>query len=338
MPAIDWAFSSSRRRDAGFGTANGGERDGTLEMTGAGTIAVVGASGQVAKALARAARCTGVDLVAGGRAEVDLCEPVGLMGFLLKTRPRLVVNAAAYTAVDKAESEPELAHRVNAEGAGHLARICALQDLPLVHLSTDYVFDGANTAPYVETDLPAPLNAYGSSKLAGEQAVRSALQRHVIIRTAWLYGPDGTNFVKTMLRLGSQRDELRVIDDQIGQPTSAHDLATAILTIAERLVEPAANDIWGTYHLTGSGSTTWHGFAAETFRLAKAFGAQTPHLVAIPTSKFPLPARRPLHSVLATGKLAKRFGIRLPHWRESLGREFATIIAATNCVAHGEAA
>lgn len=307
-------------------------------MHSSGRIAVVGASGQVARALVRAAGWRGVDLVAAGRPEADISDPVSLMAFLLKAQPRLVVNAAAYTAVDLAESEPTLARCINAEGAGSLARICALLDIPLVHISTDYVFDGSKTAPYVECDRAAPANAYGESKWAGEEAVRAAHERHVILRTAWVYGPDGTNFVKTMLTLGAVRDELRVVDDTIGSPTSARDIADAILDIAEHLRRAPKSNVWGTYHITAGGSTTWHGFANEIFRHARASGARTPRLVAIPSSAYPTPARRPAHSVLANTKIAAAFGIRLPNWRISLGRDLIPIIEVGRRLARGAAA
>jgi dTDP-4-dehydrorhamnose reductase len=307
-------------------------------MGSQGSIAVVGASGQVARALQRAGSWRGVKVVASGRPETDITDPVSLMAQLLRTRPRLVVNAAAYTAVDKAESEPELACRINAEGPCQLARICALNDIPLIHLSTDYVFDGAKSAPYVESDAPAPLGVYGASKLAGEDAIRTEHARHVILRTAWVYGPDGSNFVKTMLRLGAEREELRVVDEQVGAPTSARDVAEAILDIAERLEAFSPPHAWGTYHLTAAGSTTWHGFAAEIFRAAAAAGMRTPRLVAIPASAYPAPARRPTHSVLSNTKIAVAFGIRLPSWRKSLQRDLPAIVETVRRSSRVEAA
>lgn len=307
-------------------------------MGSAGSIAVVGASGQVARALQRAGGWRGVKVVASGRPETDIADPVSVMALLLRARPRLVINAAAYTAVDKAESEPDLACRINAEGPCQLARICALNDIPLIHLSSDYVFDGAKPAPYVETDAPAPLGVYGASKLAGEDAVRSEHARHIILRTAWVYGPDGSNFVKTMLRLGAEREELRVVDEQVGAPTSARDIAEAILDIAGRLEAFPSPHLWGTYHLTATGSTTWHGFAAEIFRHAAATGMRTPRLVAIPASAYPAPARRPAHSVLSSTKISAAFGIRLPHWRTSLQRDLLAIVEVMRRSSRVEAA
>lgn len=307
-------------------------------MGSQGSIAVVGASGQIARALQRAGSWRGLTVFAGGRPETDITDPVSVMALLLRARPRLVVNAAAYTAVDKAEGEPDLASRINAEGACQLARICALSDIPLVHLSTDYVFDGAKPAPYLETDPPAPLGVYAASKLAGEEAIRTEHARHVILRTSWVYGPDGSNFAKTMLRLAAERDVVKVVDEQVGAPTSARDIAEAILDIAEQLEAFPSPHLWGTYHLTASGSTTWHGFAAEIFRHAAALGMQTPRLVAIPTRAYPTPAKRPTHSVLSNAKIAAAFGIRLPHWRVSLARDVVAIVEAVRHSSRVEAA
>ena len=233
-------------------------------------------------------------------------------------KPDLVVNAAAYTAVDKAENDSEQAFLVNATGAGEVARLCSQINRPLVHISTDFVFDGSSRTPYVETDAVLPLNVYGASKAAGEVAVRRALQQNIIIRTAWVYGAHGGNFVKTMLRLGAERPELSVVDDQRGSPTSAADIADAILQIAPRLVANPEPSLWGTYHLTGAHETTWHGFAAEIFRQAGVCGAIVPRLKAITTAEYPTLARRPAYSVLDNTKFVSTFGFGLPDWPESL--------------------
>jgi dTDP-4-dehydrorhamnose reductase len=239
-----------------------------------------------------------------------------------------VVNAAAYTAVDKAESDAEQAFLINATGAGELARLCAKTAIPLIHVSTDFVFDGARRRPYVETDAVLPLGVYGASKAAGEIAVRRAHAQHVILRTSWVYSAHGNNFLKTMLRLGAERPELGVVDDQRGSPTSAHDLADAMLAIAPRLAASDNCSLWGTFHVTGAYETTWHGFAAEIFRQAAIRGAKVPRLKAITTAEYPTQARRPAYSVLDNAKFIETFGFGLPDWRASLSRCIAEICPA----------
>jgi dTDP-4-dehydrorhamnose reductase len=280
-------------------------------------IAVIGRSGQVAQSLRSLGRARGLYVISAGRPDVDLSAPETIVSFLERTNPDLVVNAAAYTAVDKAESEPDAAFRVNAAGAAHVAAACEKANVPLVHLSTDFVFDGNKRCPYLETDRVAPISVYGASKAAGEEAVRAACGRHVILRTSWVYAPVGTNFVRTMLRLGAERSELGVVADQRGTPTDAREIAGAILDIAPRL-RTAPADIWGTYHLTGSYETTWHKFAEEIFRQAALRGAKVPRLKAISTAEYPTPARRPAYSVLDNGKFIATFGLALPDWRASL--------------------
>lgn len=229
-------------------------------------------------------------------------------GALARVTGGLVVNAAAYTAVDRAESEEQLAFKVNCDGARNIAEACSRLGLPLVHVSTDYVFDGAKSSAYLETDPVSPLNAYGRSKEAGERAVRDACAHAMIFRTAWVFGVEGANFVKTMLRLGRERETLRVVDDQHGCPTFADDLASAIIGSAARF-QP------GTYHVTGSGQTTWCGFAKEIFR-----GHTKPVIMPITTTDYPTPARRPANSVLDGTKARHILGIELPHWTDGLRR------------------
>jgi dTDP-4-dehydrorhamnose reductase len=236
--------------------------------------------------------------------------------------PAAVVNAAAYTAVDKAEQDRAAAFAVNAEGSGELARLCNGRQVPLVHISTDYVFDGASRTPYRETDAVRPLGVYGASKLAGETAIRQACPHHLILRTAWVYSRDGHNFARTMLRLAAEREELSIVNDQHGTPTSADDLAAAIATMLRRLLAPTAHNLWGTYHVTCHGETTWFGFASEIFRLAAARGLKVPRLKAITTAEFNSPAPRPLYSVLDNSKVGAAFGIALPPWQESLAAFF----------------
>lgn len=280
-------------------------------------ILVTGTAGQLAQSLLAAGLARGVDVVAMRRPQLDLTIPGTLRTAIADAEPDVVVNAAAYTAVDKAESEEALAHKVNGSGAGELAAVCARAGVSLVHISTDYVFDGESPRAYVESDPTAPINAYGRSKLAGEIAVAAACPRHVILRTSWIYSPFGTNFVRTMLRLGAERETLGVVDDQRGCPTYAPHLADAILAIAGQLDGAAAADPrWGLYHAAGSGDTTWCGFAREIFQATQARGLPTPALQAIATSAYPTPARRPANSRLDCGKLAAVFGVRLPDWQD----------------------
>jgi dTDP-4-dehydrorhamnose reductase len=291
-------------------------------------IAVIGREGQLAQCLRLQGRSRGHYVHAAGRPDVDLTRPETVGAWLDRMRPDLVVNAAAYTAVDKAESDAEQAFLINATGAGELARLCAKTAIPLIHVSTDFVFDGARRRPYVETDAVLPLGVYGASKAAGEIAVRRAHAQHVILRTSWVYSAHGNNFLKTMLRLGAERPELGVVDDQRGSPTSAHDLADAMLAIAPRLAASDNCSLWGTFHVTGAYETTWHGFAAEIFRQAAIRGAKVPRLKAITTAEYPTPARRPAYSVLDNAKFIETFGFGLPDWRASLSRCIAEICPA----------
>lgn len=282
-------------------------------------LAIIGASGQVARALFAAARARDVAVASGGRPEVDITEAGSLNAFFARVRPRAVINASAYTAVDKAESEPEVAFRVNAEGPANLAALCARADVPLVHISTDYVFGGRGFHPYVETDPLSPSNVYAASKAAGEAAVRAGNPRHLILRTAWVYDEQGSNFLRTMLRLAGTREEIGVVDDQRGSPTYAADLAGAIFG----MIAVPAVDLerkWGIYHVTNAGDTSWAGFAREIFDRAGALGFKTARVKPITTTQYPTPARRPAYSVLDNGKLAREFGIRLPAWQDALQR------------------
>jgi dTDP-4-dehydrorhamnose reductase len=284
-------------------------------------LLVTGTSGQLAQTLLERGLARGIDIVALRRPQLDLTIPSTLAVALADARPAVVVSAAAYTAVDKAESEEALALRVNAQGAGDLAHACERFGVPVIHLSTDYVFDGAKPAPYVEGDATAPLNAYGRSKLAGEAAVARACPRHLILRTSWIHSPYGTNFVKTMLRLAETRPEVRVVDDQRGCPTQALDLADAIITLGERIAgRPAGAGEWGVYHAAGTGETTWCGLAREIFAIAAARGRPSPVVTPIATTDYPTPARRPANSRLDCSKLASTFGIALPDWRDGARR------------------
>ena len=273
-------------------------------------LLVFGRTGQVARELARLAP----EARFLGRAEVDLTDPAACAALIRDARPAAVINAAAYTAVDRAESEPDAAWAVNSEGAGHVARACARTGLPLLHLSTDYVFDGQAVGhAYREDDPIAPVSVYGASKAEGDQAVRDATPRHAIVRTAWVYSPHGQNFVKTMLRLGRERPELGIVADQHGCPTSAADIAGALVAMAVRMADSGAGgDLYGTFHFSGTGPTTWYGFAQEIFRLAAHHGNPVPTLRPIATADYPTPAARPANSVLDCSRLREVYGIASP--------------------------
>lgn len=291
------------------------------------TLLVAGRSGQVATCLARRRPPEGWQVVALGREQgLDITDETAVRRSLAAHRPDVVVNAAAYTAVDRAESEPEAAFAVNRDGAAMLARACAERDVPFVHISTDYVFDGDKAGAYVEDDPIAPLGIYGASKAAGEDAVRAAAGRHLILRTSWVYSPFGSNFVKTIRRLAETRDEITVVADQHGCPTAADDIAAAILTLAGRLA--AAEAPSGTFHMAGTGDTTWHGFAEAILRLLRP-GGGPPRLSAIGTADYPTAARRPKNSRLDCSRLAGAYGLVLPPWQESLRRCVAELSQPT---------
>ena len=279
-------------------------------------IAVTGSKGQVATSLIERAGAN-AEVVALGRPAFDLTDRAAVVAGLEAVRPHVVVNAAAYTAVDKAEAEEADAVRVNGEGAGHVAEATARLGVPLVHLSTDYVFDGALDRPYREDDPTAPTGAYGRSKLAGEKAVTERCEDSVILRTAWVYSPFGANFVRTMLRLNETRDEVGVVADQRGNPTSALDIADAVIAIAARMRDDASPALRGVFHMTGSGEATWADLAETIFHEAAARGRRSTHVKRIATSDYPTPARRPANSRLDNEKLARVYGVRLPEWRQS---------------------
>jgi dTDP-4-dehydrorhamnose reductase len=246
----------------------------------------------------------------------------------LEADPWLVVNAAAYTAVDAAEKDADAAYRANRDGPAELARLCEAAGIPLIHVSTDYVYDGAKGEPYVETDPVAPQCVYGASKLAGEAAVLAACRRAVVLRTSWVYAPTGRNFVCTMLTLGRTRDRLTVVADQKGCPTTAADLAAAILEIAAHIAASGWQDgFGGVFHAAGSGWTTWHGLASAAFAEAARHGAPVPRVDPIATADWPTPAKRPADSRLDCTKLATVFGVRLPDWQPSLARTIDAIFA-----------
>lgn len=272
-------------------------------------LLIFGQSGQVARELARRVP----DALFLGRNKADLSDPAACAAAIRQHRPEAVINAAAWTAVDRAEAEEAAALAVNGTAPGAMARACADLGAPLVHISTDYVFDGSGSRPWKPDARPAPLNAYGRTKLAGEEAVRAAGGAHVILRTSWVFSAHGANFVKTMLRLGRDRDRLAVVADQIGGPTPAAGIAEACLTLARALRDGAPG---GTYHHAGAPETSWAGFARETFRQAGMAVTVTD----IPTADYPTPARRPLNSRLDCSASAADFGITQPDWRQDLAQ------------------
>ncbi|PBC24094.1 MULTISPECIES: dTDP-4-dehydrorhamnose reductase [unclassified Mesorhizobium] len=280
-------------------------------------LVVTGREGQVVSSLLEAGQLAGVDVIAIGRPQLDLANPDTVIEAIAAAKPDIVVSAAAYTAVDQAEDEPDLAFRVNAVGAGKVAEAAGRLGVPVIHLSTDYVFDGSASGDYVETDATAPASVYGASKLAGEQAVASANPRHLILRTAWVYSPFGKNFVKTMLRLAADRDEIAVVADQWGNPTSALDIADAVLHAAAQLHGNKSFAAFGVYHLAGTGEANWSGFARHILDTSLAFGGPWARVRDIATMDYPTKARRPANSRLSSAKFASAFGWNAPDWRQS---------------------
>jgi dTDP-4-dehydrorhamnose reductase len=281
-------------------------------------ILLIGKIGQVGwelrRTLAPMAQITCVDFP-----ELDLTSGDSIRQWVRETRPRIIVNAAAYTAVDKAESESDKAMKINGVAPGILAEEAKKLGALLVHYSTDYVFDGAKTEPYVETDAPNPLGAYGRTKLAGDEAVRAVGGAHLIFRLCWVYGARGQNFMLTMMRLAREREKLRVVGDQVGCPTWSRMIAeTTALALKQAVAAKDLGAFTGIYHLASSGVTSWHGFADAIVRLMPAEGKKCAQVEAITTAEYPTPTKRPAYSVLACDKLERTFGLRLPHWEESL--------------------
>ncbi|MFN3399478.1 MAG: dTDP-4-dehydrorhamnose reductase [Ferrovibrio sp.] len=276
---------------------------------------VIGRQGQLARALAELSG-DNVAVACIGRPQLDLAQPEAIAAALQALPADIVINAAAYTAVDRAESEADLAFAINRDGAAAVAAACANRKLPLIHLSTDYVFDGAKVGAWRETDACHPQSVYGASKLAGEQAVQAAWPAAIILRTAWLHSPFGNNFVRTMLRLSTERDRLRVVADQRGSPSYAPDIAAAIVALAKQ------GGPGGIFHLAGAGAATWYEVAVETMRAA---GRSIP-VDAITTAEYPTPAKRPANSVLDTTKIASVHGIRLPPWQDGVQRCVARLL------------
>ncbi len=282
-----------------------------------GAILVTGGSGQLATALLKAGPKNEIRRV--GRPEFDFDRPETIEKAIASQRLAAIVNAAAYTAVDAAEDDAEAAFRANRDGPARLATLAASAGIPLIHVSTDYVFDGSKGAPYLESDLTAPLGVYGASKRAGEEEVLAAGGRAVVLRTAWVISPTGRNFVRTMIAARSKTDHLRVVADQRGQPTSAADLAAAILAILHQIESTGWQERFGgIFHAAGTGETTWHGLAMAVFEEAARHGVAPPEITPIRTEDWPTRARRPADSRLDCGRLSEIFGLRLPPWRESV--------------------
>ena len=290
-----------------------------------GSILVTGGTGQLASALAAAS-----DAVRRvGRPDFDFDRPANIEAIFRAAKPALVVNAAAYTAVDAAESDSDAAYRANRDGPALLAKLCAAAGVPLIHVSTDYVFDGAKGAPYTEDDAVSPTGIYGVSKLAGEQAVIATGARAIVLRTSWVHYHTGKNFVRTMLTVGKTRDRLTVVADQRGCPTAASDLADAILSVAGRMRDGWQAEYAGVFHAAGGGDTTWFGLAQAVFEDAAEQGWTVPRVDPIATADWPTPAKRPADSRLNCDRLAQVFGVRLPHWRDGLRRTTGAIFAGT---------
>jgi dTDP-4-dehydrorhamnose reductase len=291
---------------------------GIAGKSGVVKILVTGREGQVAQSLVeRAAADPQIELVSIGRPQLDLLEPNTVRSVILEAKPDIVVSAAAYTAVDQAEDEPERAHAVNTLGAGAVAAAAAKAGAAVIHLSTDYVFSGDKGGGYRETDQPDPQSVYGRTKLEGERAIAEANPRHLILRTAWVYSPFGKNFVKTMLGLAEKHDSVRVVADQWGNPTSALDIADGILRIAETIGRADRADHYGIFHLAGAGSTNWSGLARQVFAESKLLGGPSAEVEEIATEAYPTRARRPRNSRLSCEKFLDAYGWRAPDWQVS---------------------
>jgi len=299
-----------------------------------GPLLILGAGGQVGRDLVALSAARGRTPLGLTRAEADITDAAAIAALLARERPRLIVNAAAYTAVDRAESEPDAAWRINADGPAVLGAAARAADIPILHISTDYVFDGTKASAYDEDDAIAPLGVYGASKAAGETRLRESGARHVVMRTAWVFGPHGANFLKTMLRLARERAELRVVADQRGCPTATIDIAEAILAVDAALA--GGDDLGGTYHFAGTGVTTWHGLTEDIVAAQAPHTGKCPPVVAIGTADYPTPARRPANSELDSSAFARAFGYRAAPWRQRV-RETVARLLDTRPLDTGEA-
>ena len=282
-------------------------------------ILITGAQGQVGKELTTIANEEGFDVIAAGRADLDITEAQNVEEYISQCQPNIVINAAAHTAVDKAESEQDLAFAINQNGAENIALACNGLNIPLLHISTDYVFDGSKAEPYNEGDAVSPLGVYGNSKWQGEEVIRKNVNAHIILRVAWVFGAQGNNFVKTMLRLGKERDELSVVADQFGGPSPAKNIAQTLIELVKQY-QNNKSLAWGTYHYCGKEKTTWYGFAEEIFKQANESGLLNKKIKVNPisTAEYPTPAKRPANSMLDCTKIKTTFGIDMPEWKDAL--------------------
>jgi len=281
-------------------------------------IIIIGSKGQLGRELVSQSKNLGFEILGADLPQLDITNIIQVENTITNFQPSLVINAAAYTDVDKAETEQSLAFAVNSDGPTNLAVVCANSEIPIVHISSDYVFDGQKGTPYIETDPVSPLGVYGKSKTDGEKKIRFNIKNHIILRTSWLYGVHGHNFVKTMLTLGKEKETIPVVVDQFGSPTCAADLAETVLTIAARIQKRTEID-WGTYHYCGQGVTSWHGFAETIFTIARPYASIiTTNIEPITTDKYPTRAKRPSFSALDCSLIKKRFGISPKPWQGSL--------------------
>lgn len=289
-------------------------------------ILVTGAQGQVGKEICQTANQADFTVIAAGRNELDITSESSVNDYITHHQPAIVINAAAYTAVDKAESENQQAYAINHDGAKNLAKVCSQLDIPLLHISTDYVFDGTKQESYTEEDPVSPLGIYGDSKWQGEEAVRKHLEKHIILRVAWVFGAHGNNFVKTMLRLANERDELGIVADQYGGPSPARNIAETLIALSKQFFQNGSLS-WGTYHYCGAPKVSWYEFASEIFKQACENNLidKKMKLNAITTAEYPTPAKRPANSMLNCSKLSKTFGIIMPDWKISLQQVLAEL-------------
>jgi dTDP-4-dehydrorhamnose reductase len=300
-------------------------------MSGGLRIVVTGTKGQVVSALRERGAAVGIDIVTIGRPDIDFLDPHRVAVIVAGVEGDAIVNAAAYTSVDSAESEPDIAMAVNAEAAGAVARAAARRGIPIIQLSTDFVFDGGLGRPYREDDPVGPTSAYGRSKFAGEQAVVANNPAHVLLRSAWVYSPFGANFVKTMLRLGKTRDLVRVVADQRGNPTSAFNIADAVIAVVRNLkAQPERRDLFGLFHLVDGGEASRADFAEAIFSEAARLGLPAVRVERIKTSDFPTPACRPLDSRLDASRFARIHGVIMPDWRDSVARVVRMLVKSFN--------
>ncbi|MBA3037604.1 MAG: dTDP-4-dehydrorhamnose reductase [Desulfobacterium sp.] len=292
-------------------------------------ILVTGSQGQLGWEILREAKSLGFETVGFDLPQIDITIKSDVEKVINNTRPDIVINAAGYTNVDRAEEEKEICFAVNCIGPGNIAAVCSSLEIPLIHISTDYVFDGSGNTPYTEKDIISPINAYGKCKAEGDDAVRNILQKHIIIRTSWLYGIHGHNFLKTILQLGEEKEVIEVVSDQFGSPTFATELANAVLTISSQIQNSSCGN-WGTYNFCGTGITTWHGFAEKIIEEARKYMDIKTILVKPITSKeYPTKARRPYYSALDCSLMNRHFGIASKPWQESLKTAIKIICSNT---------